>query len=445
MDPADDEYCYIISDNFNDDCLLLIFYHLEFLDAARLASTCTRLKNLAIRYVSPKVHVEIQLGFSDDLIKMKELEKQFEEFGDLVGHLTIFGSYNFSNRHFEKLLSLCPYLLSLCLRNISFETKDADMLNNIGINLNKLKLLNCTGITDNWSEKFQRFKNLEHITLNGPQKHICNFFTHCTNLSSLAIDRKSGFELEDLGRIFKNNSQSIKQLKLIRFDVAYNFKAITTLIIDNLPKLEKLAIEEHFLRHAIKEHILSPEYAFGSLPLLKSLKIICYKQSVNSLLRRLSDIGTIEELHIKNGKYDAETGSIPLVFKQLQRFCWFSYQSRIDSLEIFKPLIKSQMPVITYFRFELGVQIKAVGALLKLIDSKKTLISMEIWSMNKEDRSELVKGIINLNRSNFNLDFIQYPALSVEEVRSALVHFVVISQISFNSFLDESAERESTR
>lgn len=70
------------------------------------------------------------------------------------------------------------------------------------------------------------------------------------------------------------------------------------------------------------------------------MKVSSFGESVNSLLRKLSYLGTIEELTIVGGAVDNEDDNVPpILFKQLRSVRWTTYRTE-DELAIISALTK---------------------------------------------------------------------------------------------------------
>lgn len=389
-------------ESINDDCLREICKYINIFEVVQLASTCARLKNFIEDCIFPKISSEMELTFtlqgrtmveSAITLNTQELEKLMKYFGGFVRQLTIrrmFYGHNF-NIDLEKILDLCPHLSSLHM--CGFDFTGAQILIHVSSSLKVLKLELCNGITNDWSDALKRFSGLEQISITGSNKLSTDFFKHSHNLSSLTLNYDSFSTKMDRDNIFKNCGQSIRQLKLSQFINSPDLQSIGTLIVDKLPKLEYLAIQVTFSTEL--ENLLS------ALPHLKSLKVSLMGENVCPLLRKLSDLGTIEDLNIELGVVcDTDANATPLVFNKLQTFRWWTHFKQ-DPLVLFNAFTRSQMPVISSFHFI--HELKAYGGLLELFDSKKTLQSMiiacDFWNiLNRNTFVIKIIEILNRNR-----------------------------------------------
>lgn len=390
-------------DTISNDFLLQIWQYLDILDSVNLASTCTRLLSFACDFIFPKQAREMVIQTKDafiygidDLVfrsqlKMSDLEIPFKRFGSFVEHLALrrMGYRNtiptYSARlfvDFEKLLDLCPNLHSLCLNNLEFRNEDVHLFRHVTAGLEELQLVYCSGITNKWSEELNRFTKLQisMISYNG---EIVDIFK-LNNLSSLTIDDNPS--LSDLGTILNKNAQSLRQLNMKR--ISHDYREITSLIIEKLPNLESLAIE------------LTAELtnSLPALPHLKSLKLSAYgypMQRVNSLLRKLSDCGTIEDLCIESSfVFDVEDkNEPPLVFKKLQSFACSLSECEYGVAPLCKALTKSHMPEVRRFDFSMT---KLIDDVWPVIESKKTLITLTIEVLSCYDAVKFLQGLFEI-------------------------------------------------
>lgn len=393
----------------NHHCFEHICRYLNIIDLTNLAGTCKRLHEFANYLLIPRmakqVKIRVRDGISMDQYNLTYLQDYFEIFGGIVEKLTLTSELEdlrqyYLESSFKTILALCPNLKSLCIANVGFVSNDADILFNATRNLRELKLIDCLEITNDWSEALKDLPKLKKITLSGQNEIDADFFMHTNKLISLTIDFTSCSEIETLEMIFDQNGQSIKQLTLLNFyPLCDEYLSITKLIIDKLPRLKNLALEND-----IDDELAD---SLATLPHLKTLTVFACNEKVNDMLRKICEIKTIENLNINNGFYDTnDRNARPLHFKKLRSFRFSSYHS---SFEFLNELTRSMMPVITSFDFDFKEH--SVIGLLELFESKSTLKSMIIRSMAVEDRFPLIHGIIKIvqpiawTRTRFYLDF----------------------------------------
>lgn len=395
----------------NDDCLREIFNYLNVFEVGNVASTCTRLQKFA-ETLYPKIARDIVIAFQP--LDSIEYQKQFESFGNFVQKLIVDGKYS-NQQHqlstsynmkpldvFEKLLSLCPNLHTLRMYNFKFGSDDSQIMRHVARCLKVLTLENCTGIENDWSEALKPLTKIEHISIIGTNNITANFFKHNTNLSDLTIHNGSLATENELVNIFEQNGQKIRMLKLIKFAESSIFQSIGILLANKLPNLDSLAIDDYACDKLTD--------SLTELPHLKFLKLNCYFESVNSVMRRISERATIENLIIIDGVFVAEADDAPpLVFNQLKSFRWnMRMHKRFDTAPMLKALTKSQMPAIQIFNFDFHVE--SMNGLLTLLESKKTVQWLHInfyrWSHQKQ-RTFLNKLMLilrdDMSRPNLNM------------------------------------------
>lgn len=421
-------HSYATLQSINDDCLRAIFRYLDICDFIELASTCTRLQEFSNCFIFPKIARQVKIKMSarksygeEEEASMDDLKTAFKSFGSFVKQLTLEGSYDDNDdndgtlRDFEDLLDLCPNLDTLLMEHVNFSSaEDEEILKHVTSNLKVLKLLRCSEITDDWSEAFKRLIKLERIDLTGSNDVTADYFKHSLNISTLAIDYESCSTSCSLEEILNQNGPNIQQLTLERFSVSPAYDLIGTLIVDKLPKLEVLAIDDEALSIELTKSL-------AKIPHLKCLKILCGDLSLNSLLRELSLCGKIEMLIFENGVFDKEDDNAPpLFFKKLLSVRGFGIE-RDTLLKLLKVLTKAQMPVIKDFTFSLLLP-EHIAGLLALFESKETLELMTINCSNNynEGQFAFVLGIIeilkmNLNRPYFKLHINPFK-FNVEQV-----------------------------
>lgn len=186
----------------NDDCLREICKHLDIVEVAQLSATCMRLQEFANDCVFPKLAKKVTLQLKkkacmsekEFAIEMVRVTQLFESFGGFVEQLAVESFYNNCvefdavRSTFEKTMLLCPNLNSLHMESISFTTDAVGTLNNVPISLKELKIMDCKGITDAWSDSFQRFPKLEYLHLSKLYEMSIDFFKNITNLSVLIME-----------------------------------------------------------------------------------------------------------------------------------------------------------------------------------------------------------------------------------------------------------------
>lgn len=421
-------------DTINDDCLFHIWQYLGIYESLNLDSTCRRLHTFANEFIFPKVarQVEIRLTaniffyLDDHFTEIKEsnmtdLENFFKSFGTFVKYLTLTGSTDKEDdifqtqnlRIFEKLLNLCPNLHSLCMNSVEFSSDDVHMLKNVPSQLKELHLVQCSGITDDWSEELLRFSKLERITLTGPNATTSEFFKN-NHLSSLTIGYKSCMAIKELETIFNQNFRSLLQLEIFKFSTSPDYRNVATLIDEKLPNLQMLTIEDDLsvaLTNSLTEY-----------PHLKSLKVMCYGEhkNVNALLRKLSDVA-IEDLVIINGAFDTEDpNESPLVFNKL-RSLQLKYNTTNDVTQIIQAMTKVQMPAVTSFDIEIE---KYVHELLTLFKSKNTLKTFTVKCyFNLVDQLSFLHNITEILKLNWRQLYLNMPIRYLEDRLEAVSKF----------------------
>lgn len=368
-------------ETINDDCLREIYKYLHILDAVNLARTCTRLFDFANSDIWPikakQINIIMQkekIFYSFDL-PTEDTEVPFEYFGRYVQHLTFKEGgpipipMNYIKNYwirYKKVLKLCPNLETVRLEDIDFVRDGGPLLKFVPTNIKELQLEQCFRISDDWSVEFKRFSKLERISVNGIQHFTGAFFANCRNLTDLSI---CCFTPNMLEMICDLHGPRLKRLKIRTFLDILGFKKIVDLIIEKLPALERLAVEDDL---AVNKLSLMSE-----IPKLKSLKIVCNSMlcSVNSLLQRLSENGIIAVLWIRKGFFENKHDKA-LNFQNLKEFLW---NSDYNSSTLLKLLTGSQMPTISNFTFySRDFVLNERDGLLEFFKSKKTLNSIKI-------------------------------------------------------------------
>lgn len=391
----------------NDDCLLYVFEYLNIFDATTLALTCTRLKNFVNAFIYPKLagRIEIQLlSKADELVRasdfagMENLIKTIRIFGKFVEHLSVVGSENLGRfegsynilQPIKDVLLLCPNLLTLNIKRVKFDDDDEEdfnFFNFIPPNVTEMNFIDCCEIEDS---KIFLMPEIERITFTGVNNITGDFVKPNRNLSSLSISFDS-CEPENLLMILNLTGNSIQDLRLSEFSSSRRFESIVKLIVDKLPRLQNLAIEDD----------LSVELtnSVAKLPHLKSLKINCRRRNVISLLQILSERGTIQVLEIENFAVDDTTDFKPLVFSELHTLrCPKSSRKSLKSF--LKIMIKSEMPAINALYMQ---GYRAIEQdILALFESKKTLKTMNINYTHGTNSFALLCGIIEILKADRN-------------------------------------------
>lgn len=401
----------------NDDCLREIFKYLNIFEVGEVASTCTRLQNFA-ETLYPKIAKKIIIAFHErfnPLSNLIEYQKPFESFGKFIEELHVGGRYPSQPSmpydmetlaYFEKLLSFCPNLHRLSMTHFKFGSEDHRIMKHVPHCLKFLNFRNCTGIENDWSEALKPLTKIEWISIHGRNNITANFFKHNTNLSYLAIHNGSLSTENELENIFEQNGKSIHRLELLKCTESPIFQSIGMLLVNKLPNLEALSIDDYFCDKLL--------HSLTKLPHLKRLKVNCrHFENVNYLMRRISACETIEDLIIIDGVFAAENDAAPpLVFNQLENFRWNMRQKKFDTSAMLMALSKAQMPKILFFSFNLHVE--SMNGLLALFESQKTVEWMDInfhrWNCQEQEMFLWMLWEIlsrDINRPNLNMETVR--------------------------------------
>lgn len=400
-------------ETLNTDCLIQLFDYLNIMDAINLTATCTTMFNFAKADFFPRKAKQITIYMSGEqyllmapLINdckpkftMNNLETALSYFGDFVVDLTLNLTRCRGQREYEKarlwhssviLLEHFKYLTTLRYRHWCLtapQTHELQMQIERFAYLNELDLLECNGITNNWPPAMKCNSNVNKITLNGANKIADNFVEYFSNLSILNIefDYWTVSHLDDVTKILNTNGHCLKHLKLAHLDNIDGYEPIEPVIANNLPKLESLWLQFKLTDYS------KPLIA---LPHLKCLEIGCDRQTINALLRTLSDNGIIKQLKMYGGFLFNDFDEPPLIFNNLQSFNWICAEGMQHNS--FKTINKSLMPKIHTFLITLcnGITQSHENDLLKFIESKKTLKSMCFRAKYHNFNFEFLRQII---------------------------------------------------
>lgn len=271
------------------------------------------------------------------------------------------------------------------MENIDFNEEDYHVLENITSKIKQLELENCKGITDKWSDSLKNLRNLDKFKLTGENKTTAEFYKNFRNLSSLYIDEYGRWDLET---IFDLTGHSLQHLNLYSPSMTGDLRFVKKLIIDKLPKLERLEVLDG-------SH--DPTY-----PHLKSLRVILPD---GRTFRYYSNCEEIEHLSFLGElNFDDEHKFAPPVFNELKSFVWYS-ASRIEDvyvINMLKAVTKAIMPKIHTFRFNNSsgtLTEKHITELLKLIQSKKSLKTLR-YNVKFQEPFKFVEQLIDILKRN---------------------------------------------
>lgn len=414
-------------ESLNDDCLRYIFKHLNLLEAANVAATCTRLQNFAIDSIFPRSAKEIQLkllslsdGIPTSSVGLLCLKDHFKSFGLCVKRLDIVASNNTNfgeifilKDDIKKILVLCPNLETLTFDRVKFLCYD--ILKYVTPNLKEIKFI-YSEIPKYWCDALKQLNSATFIGGYGGD----DFLKQNTTISSLTF---AGYTEKDLELFFNLNGRSLTNLRLIHFRKYRNYELIATLIADKLPELQNLAIED-----ILSETLTN---SLSKLPHLKSLTINCIQYNAIALLETLSDRDTIENLDITD--FVIGDNEKPLIFNQLRRLSCSNSSSPM--LQAFLCLItKSHMPAIKFLdvnSFEIEVQY-----ILKLFESKKSLETLAFHCVDDASAIPLLCGIIEILKADPNRPYLtlHIPSLKsgTKEVSNTKHKYCVFSILKYS-------------
>lgn len=394
-------------ETINNDCLIEIFQYLNFAEIINMVETCSRLLNFAKTEFFPRkakkiiillnaTNYQIQAPLIDNLtteFTLDSLQTVLGYFGEFVKDLTCDVLHKSTYSPFPRgFWKNCVIVMECCkeLKILKFSCGGWSMGRHIRAfrkqverfeNFIELDLLKCNEIVKKWPPalKSKSISKVNKISFRIGEEINPHFIEYFSNVSSLTIDvSKSSWrfcEADEIAKILNaNNGRCLKDLTLTIFRQE-GYQSIATIITENFPTLESLSLDIY--KNPIPMFLIT-------LPHLKSLNIKCYGQNINPLLRTLSDGGSIEELTLSAGFYDAEEEP-PLIFNNLRDFSWRFYGVRNIELwgtvNFLKTMTKSQIPAIQAFTVDSYEQPFPESDVLKFIQSKETLKSITILGM----------------------------------------------------------------
>lgn len=398
------ESIYSELESINDDCLCLIYRHLNIMDIVNLSATCTRLLNFAKAFVFPKKAKQINIRTGLDEIpvtltfpldnqytsKLTQpgLETAFSLFGECVEELLLELQYSVSSIEKADIWHSYMIVMEHCrsLRTLHFKCFDFDLAETEALkdriensqDIKELKLFRCTGILSNWPAALRENTKVEKLALCANTSISRHFFEYFRNLSSLSIDFDfCKWQIEDYVMIFDLIGNSLEHLEIIDKDHDCNdYQSIAVLISEKLPNLRSLAFNGTLTESSM---------FIIRLPHLKCLKIAAVYTvylELNSLMRTLSDISIVEDLTITSGFFaDEATHLPPLRFQRLQclRLNWLEEHD----YNLLEAITRSHMPEIHSFAISCN-DFEEINGLLKFLDSKKSFQTIRLSFGRKE-------------------------------------------------------------
>lgn len=419
--------------NINYDGLHDIFHYLEILDVARMAATCEKLSIFADAVIFPKMAKKIQInivcGLTQPGVNIAQLVQHFDLFGEHVKNLTFRGvRYCFTEQlqNCKTIIALCPNLQKLRIENFVVKREDHDVLKDITAKIKHLELENFQGITDECSDSLMCLPNLEKFTLTGNNDTITDdFLKHFRNLSSLSIE---AFTALDLEKVFDLTGHSLLHLRLMYPSRTADYRSLKKLIIDKLPKLERLEIMDSYRDSTRLKHSIT------DLPNLKSLELWCnYFEIANPILQEISKNTNIVNLTILSSYFVFidEIYAPSLVFNELQNYEWCRNTCNkigIHKTEhnMLKAMIKADMPKIRTFGLTcewLTLDERHTTALLALLKSKESLRVLKV-NAKFEEPFKFVEQVMDIlkektaptTRPAFKLEMPEF-SMGPQEVR----------------------------
>lgn len=245
--------------SINQYCLLEICKHLDVMDVANLAGTCTRLKNFADAYIYPNKAKKIEIKD----IKMKSIKTAFYNFGLFVTDLT-FNLYMSGSMSVEKhetclfVMEQCPNLATLRILGYDFRNTDTHSFQRVINNLQSLKELHLEkppGLTNSWHTNLN---SVHTLTLIEEEQMQIRFFDFFKNLSSLTIVFKfqNKWQTKDLLRKLCENGK-IEELSISYGSFEEEAVNAPTLIFNKLKSLSIYYMENMsgFLKAMVKSQL----------------------------------------------------------------------------------------------------------------------------------------------------------------------------------------------
>lgn len=384
-------------ETINDDCLRHIFQYINIVEVGNVARTCSRLLNFAKDVIFSKEAREICIYFLQGektaTLSPPEFSSYFSKFtlDSLKSSCSVFGEFveelTFEFKYPEQkaklwqtsliLMAECKYLKTLRISNLHFARNQThelqDQIERFQ-NLKELIFLQCHGITNTWCAVSKSHSKIDKLSLSCAFDRITShFFEYFKNLSSFTIElhpKIMTWNIGDFAKMFNNNSHCLQHLKLDGVSDLHGYESIGKMITDKLQKLESVSL---------KFELTDKSKIFIEIPHLKFLEIYAGERnirSINSVLRKLADIGIIEELKVLGFGFDDEDDNIPpLIFNNLKSICCDVPKNVSGFL---KSMTKSRMPTLQSFDlYEMETTEKNRHDLLRFIESKICLNA--IW------------------------------------------------------------------
>lgn len=378
-------------ESINDDCLRHIFQYINIVEVGNVAKTCSRFLNFAKDVIFPKEAREICIYFLQggktatlsapefsscfSVFTLDNFKSSCSIFGEFVEELTFEFKYPEEKSKLWQtsliLMAKCKYLKTLRISNLHFagyQTHELqDQIERLQ-NLKELIFLQSHGITNNWRAVSKSHSKIRKLSLTWAFDEITShFFEYFRNLSSFTIELHPAiisWKTDDFAKMFNNNSHCLQHLKL---DGVSDYESIGKMITDKLQKLESLSL---------KFELTDKSETIVEIPHLKFLEIRGDERSMNSVMRKLSDIGIIEELKIYGCGFDDEDDNIPpLIFNNLKSICCDVPENVFGFL---KSMTRSRMPALQNFDlYEMETTERNRHQILRFIESKIGLKS--IW------------------------------------------------------------------
>lgn len=304
--------------DLNDDCLYELLTYVakrSVIDLSQAAETCGRLKSIATN-VFASLNKKTPGGLLGELANgsLPHMRLVLRNFGPFIEDIRLRKDAGKANGMAMEQINLLRLhcnasLKTLALENFMITKNIAVVLKTVFGNLKKLVFdqskFTAGAKSTNLFENCQSLVTLKYATSDELNRNTFeHVFQHTfANLESLSL--KEGMEAIDIDTDlapFLRHHPNLKKLSLKSFEADYY--TIFPTIADNLLQLEKLYIQAN--AHGDDEEFIEHLNKLSTLEHLKKLKLSCEKKPINTFLRDLKSVESLEHLRLSRTKADAE-------------------------------------------------------------------------------------------------------------------------------------------
>lgn len=397
----------------NNDCMLQIASHLDFIDIINLGKSSTRMQSFVECIYRKKNHFSFGINAGDSSINRSNLETILQEIGVYIESL----EWNdLDASQLDCLAQHCPNVRALKLQNTSSKLRSFDIKKNkkFFVKLETLEIRNGS-LYDSGLRTMICSSGLQSFRLKGCHNVRGKFFSKSKNLKLkiLVIDGIWGADPDGI-------CDFVRKLKLAKFSYnGFTFQQCLTLPPECLPEFEELQLN---FTSVTDDQLES--FNFTDFKRLTHLAVTVREngyRNCNNILRAARQIPALQSLTVEGLQVNAATLSCLGLYKNLRKIRFTHFNNAMgrafySSLHVHLPNI-THLIVTQYYSDEI-IESKWI---CEMISSLKNLKYFSYSFMTWLLMNLILQQQVLLKRPTIEIGIAEFRSDDQEKVS----HFIV--------------------